>query len=574
MPKSAEHKLIHLDNPIGDVTIIPEVVLTVTICPRGAMPENSSVSLQIANRFAGSYGVHSAAFSDKPEWLYLGLCVISGALLGLSCPGFGCWLLAWIALSPLLLAIFCSIRKRQAFWRGTAFGFAYNLVYLHWLISTQNFAWTGLARQIPELMSFGSWIVFSAQQALIIGVFALVARCVPLVSGLLPLKAGAKVYCPALLTLPLLWVLIVNRIGNAGCLLGVPWSMLEYSQYKQLPLLQLCPYIGGIGLESVIVLANVVIAALAISLLVQYGKCNVSTEYRLTGPVAALRDCGVMVILLAGLWIYGSSKLNQAAQPLRTVTVSVLQGNINPLKTPISGRKAVSDMVHMACRAPAGLCVWTEWSVPCPFSKKPDVFQGLARVARDKKQDWLVGAFDENAQGQSFNVVCALSARGSVLSRTYAKRFLVPVGEYLPQWVKATPLKALFNDEWDVDFTSGNQATVFKLEDKIVAPIICFESISPEIVSESVRAGGEIITNLSNTMWFASPALSEQMLAMSVFRAAESSRSFVYATNTGPSAMIDPFGRIKLLAPSNQAALLVETMPLCNTVTPFSRWYR
>lgn len=539
------------------------------------MPENSStVSLQIDNHFAGSSSVHPAVFPGKSEWFYLGFCAMSGALLGLSCPGFGCWVLTWVALSPLLLAISCSTGKRQAFWRGTAFGFAYNLVYLHWLISTQNFAWTGLARQFPELMSICAWIAFSAQQALIIGVFALAARSIPLVHGLLPSRAGIKVYCPALLTLPLLWVLIVNRIGNAGCLLGVPWSMLEYSQYKQLQLLQLCPYIGGIGLEFVIVLANAVFAALAISLSVRYAKYFGWSEYRFAEPVAALRDCGVLMILLAGLWIYGAGKLTQPSQLRRTVTVSVVQGNINPLKTPISGRKAVSDMVQMACRAPAGLCVWTEWSVPCPFSKKPSVFQGLARVARDKRQDWLVGAFDENAQGQSFNVVCALSARGNVLGRTYVKRFLVPVGEYLPQWVKTTPLKALFNDEWDVDFTSGNEATVFNLEDKIVAPIICFESISPEIVSESVRAGGEIITNLSNTMWFASPVLSEQMLAMSVFRAAESNRAFVYATNTGPSAMIDPCGRIKLLAPSNQAALLVETMPLSSTVTPFSRWYR
>jgi hypothetical protein len=56
-----------------------------------------------------------------------------------------------------------------------------------------------------------------------------------------------------------------NKIGNQADLLGVPWSMLEYSQYRQNMLIQGASVFGGIGLEYVIVAANLAIASLIAS---------------------------------------------------------------------------------------------------------------------------------------------------------------------------------------------------------------------------------------------------------------------------------------------------------------------
>ncbi len=490
----------------------------------------------------------------------------------MSSPGIDQSYLAWFALAPLLLAVSVSKTKGQAFVRATIFGLGYNLVYMHWVLFTQAqaFAWTGMASGLPAVMAVLSWLIFSGQQAFLIGVFGFVARAIPLSAGLLPARISGRLYWPTLITIPLLWVLVVNKIGNGSWLLGIPWPMLEYSQYKQLPLLALCPYIGGIGLEAILVFANVCVAC-AIATHCNFNALR-SIAYK-TRPGHIFYCAMIGLAIVAGIsFTLQKQAATGSAALAKTVTVAVVQGNIG-MQAP-HPRVIVANQVKMACTAPSGLCVWTEWSVPCYLSSRPDVFQKLADIAKSKGQDWLVGTMDKNARGQVFNTVCALSTQGQVVRPAYYKRFLVPFGEYIPAVFKNSPLNAFLSGSDDENFCPGSDATIFHLRSGDIAPIVCFESISPELVNESVRAGGQIITDLSDLKWFGNCILSDQMLASCVLRAAECNRALVFATNTGPSALIKPSGEIKRLGPRDKSALLVEEMPLENRLTPFCRWYR
>jgi apolipoprotein N-acyltransferase len=429
------------------------------------------------------------------------------------------------------------------------------------------------------MMAVLSWLIFSGQQAVVIGVFGALARAIPTSTTLWPVRLGGRWHWPTFITVPLLWFLVVNKIGNGSWILGIPWSMLEYSQYKQLPLLSLCPYIGGIGLEVILVGVNVLFACAVVSYFNWSGRPRVSYRARPGMIFSMATTASILALALAVTTGKGaisgsqdSCETSPAKAPAKTITVSVIQGNVG--LDPVSPRKIVSDQVKLTSTAPKGLCVWTEWSVPCYLSSRPDVYQKLACEAKKNEQDWLVGTMDKSTTGEVYNAVCALSKAGDVIKPAYYKRFLVPFGEYIPDFFKNSPLNALLSGSDDENFQPGKEATIINLQQVKVAPLVCFESIKPELVTESVRAGGEIIADLSDIKWFGTCILRDQLLAACVMRAAECNRSFVFASNTGPSALIAPNGKIKRMGPADCAAVIVDQLPLQDRLTPFCRWYR
>ena len=147
-------------------------------------------------------------------------------------------------------------------WAGFVFGTAYNLVYLNWLLHLHPLNWMGLPDWQSVLMCTSAWLIVSLHQGLITAVFAGVLRLLPLGGGAVPRLVEEHWRLPSLVLVPLLWVLLLNKIGNAHDWLGVPWSMLEYSQYHQLAILQVVSLTGGIGLGALIVLVNVTCAGI------------------------------------------------------------------------------------------------------------------------------------------------------------------------------------------------------------------------------------------------------------------------------------------------------------------------
>ena len=104
-----------------------------------------------------------------------------------------------------------------------------------------------------------------------------------------------------------------------------------------------------------------------------------------------------------------------------------------------------------------------------------------------------------------------------------------------------------------------------------VAPLICFECISPEQTARSVRAGGQLLVNVSDLAWFHKSDCGLQMVAFSVLRAIENRRYFVFAANTGPSAIIDTNGKITEYSPHGGKTVMQGRVGFNETLTWFSR---
>jgi apolipoprotein N-acyltransferase len=76
--------------------------------------------------------------------------------------------------------------------------------------------------------------------------------------------------------------------------------------------------------------------------------------------------------------------------------------------------------------------------------------------------------------------------------------------------------------------------------------VTCNEAMLPEVVARRVAAGAEYVVNPSNDSWLADAQYSEMQFDVVTVRAIEQRRYVVRASTSGPSAVIDPYGRVRV----------------------------
>jgi apolipoprotein N-acyltransferase len=491
---------------------------------------------------------------EPKTYLLLAAC---GVGLGLSAPGFGQFYIAWVGLVPLLLAATSSTGMWQAILRGFVFGIAYNLTYLNWLLNLQPLDWLNFNGWQGWLLAGTAWAFVSTLQGLIVAAFSLIINKLPITGSFYPVKIGNSWKLPALITVPITWLLVTFFLGNAHDLLGVPASI-----------------IGGVGLGCLIALSNTVVASYIATTSERFKVASLQAKDRRTAIVHIM----VVVILLVGLNVYGAQRL-ASSKANETLTVSVLQGNINIEMERTKHRYSLDELMvryaKMLEQCPKGLIVWTENALPTYLVDQIGTVADLTGFARRHQCDMVIGAMYHDRDHTPFNSAYGITDSGELVNEVYSKRYLVPFGEYTPSAVRNMPewILRLTNTPAGGGFGSGKTAVALPLACGQVSPLICFETLSPELCASSVRKGGQLLVNISDLAWFHRSMIGEQMIAFSVFRAIENGRYFVFGANTGPSAIIDQNGRLKELSGQEKDLVLIGKVALSSDLTPFTHWF-
>ncbi|MCX6452950.1 MAG: apolipoprotein N-acyltransferase, partial [Actinobacteria bacterium] len=93
------------------------------------------------------------------------------------------------------------------------------------------------------------------------------------------------------------------------------------------------------------------------------------------------------------------------------------------------------------------------------------------------------------------------------------------------------------------DMTPGSSEEVYSLKGAFIAPVICFEVLDDQLLTEkSARAG--ILAVQTNSATFGSTPQSAQQLAISRVRSIEHGRPIVSISTSGVSAFIDSSGEV------------------------------
>jgi apolipoprotein N-acyltransferase len=242
------------------------------------------------------------------------------------------------------------------------------------------------------------------------------------------------------------------------------------------------------------------------------------------------------------------------------VQVAVVQGNIK------QGEKWKKEMVLATIRRygeltsrvkGAKLIIWPETAAPFLYQRTPDLDAKVQEIARTAGGYLLFGApaYELTPQGESFYNRAFLLSPEARPAGSYDKAHLVPFGEYVPLKRVLFFVKKMVATAGD--FAEGPVGAVVSLPEGNVGPLICFESIFPDLSRAQVKNGARLLVNLTNDAWYGTTSAPYQSLAMAVLRSVENRVCMARAANTGISAFINADGRIlwqsDLFVPGAQA---------------------
>lgn len=175
----------------------------------------------------------------------------------------------------------------------------------------------------------------------------------------------------------------------------------------------------------------------------------------------------------------------------------------------------------------------------------------LAALAQARGVHVLVGGIyadtDADAAGDDTRFYNALVHVAPGRADVYAKRRLVPFGEYMP-WTAIPGAAWVYHDVFDYPLRGltpagdelGRNLFVAGHE---VAPSICYEIAFAGDIGRRAREAAWIL-NVSNDAWFASPQYRWQAEQIARTRALENRRWVVRANNVGRTALIAPDGSV------------------------------
>ena len=461
-----------------------------------------------------------------------------GLALAGAFPPVGIWPLAVAGPAVLVLVLYRQ-SLRASFGIGLAFGVAFFVPLLSWLVNVAWYAWAALA--IAEAVIFG--LLCIGQRLL----FRLPGWPV-------------AVAC---------WWVAAEAM-RARWPYAFPWGRLAMSQAGS-PTAHWAAIGGPPLLSFLVALAG---ATLAWAVLVLLSR-RPGPRWRRLVP-AGLAVAGTFALALGGALL----PVDQAVPGERSAEVAAIQGDVpharnipdllrasTVTQNHAAATEALAAAVAAGRRPAPDLVVWPENSTDLDPSLYLPIYTTIASAVRAVDRPVLVGALLENPLRNTGQLW--LPRRGPVA--VYVKRKLVPFGESIPFRSLLKHITSLVNLQ-PVNFTAGDKAVVFHrgLGAIRLGDVICYEVGFDGLVRSEVTAGANLLAVQSNDATFevdGQSGESTQQVAMARIQAITSDRAVVYASTTGESAIISPSGAVLARSGLWQRAELEARVPLRTGLT-------
>jgi apolipoprotein N-acyltransferase len=465
----------------------------------------------------------------------LAAALLSAAAFAIAFPPIGAQALAWIALVPLLLALRgASLARRLAL--AVVWSFAAGWGVGTWMPRAvaeyfdQPLA-TGVAlfAAVTGLMAAPYYALFAALHGPL-------ARLHPRATPLLAAAAWAGSE------------LLRGRLLNDGPLYvgNSPWATFGASQLGVGPVVQVAALGGVYAISFVLACVNAAIAE------------AIATRR----PAAALPAALVVACALG----YGALALERApaANESRATPIALVQANLSAASRweaggPARTLDAYARLTEEAFeRGAPRIVFWPEAALTFFLEREEAYQRAIGRLLSRADAELVVGA--PRAEGPDAgppyrNSVYVVAPDGGIVAR-YDKQRLLPFMETFPIGIDL--LERRFGRIRS--FSPGDETGPLPTRAGAAGVLVCNEALLPHLAGARVRAGARFLVNPSNDSWVVDRGFAEHQLALSALRAVEQRAWLVRTSDAGPSAVVDPYGRVVARSEPNARAVLLASI--------------
>lgn len=466
--------------------------------------------------------------------------IVTGIALVLATPTLPFGFLAWFAFIPFFIRLEKIKKRSDAFRMGLITGLIYYTGAVYWIGANKGtilVARLGSCAGAVLLLSFTFAVMIALQYTIV-------------------LRYGKKGHFAA----PFMFAAF-ETIWHLSEI-AFPWPVLALTQSDYLPIVQLAAVGGSTIITMWIVAINAVI--------------TVGREGRRAAIVVI-----VMIIMTWGLGSAREKMVHKETYDNYLGRIALVQGNIDAAKKWKNKAEYSTDIYFSYSKELSqenpDLIVWPETAAPVYIQQDLYWRNKMFELVDTLNCPVVTGArFAHFGEGGRvpFNSAFIVTEDndGHRRMKRYSKMHLVPFGERVP-FQKLIPVLGKLN-LGQAEFKPGDSLAVWPVRNNghtfNVVPLICYESIFPDLLLNAVQQGADVILNLTNDGWFVGTNELKQHMLLSRMQTIAVGRSFVRATNTGISIISGPSGRILQYLPANIRGALVKDIPI-GVRTPYVR---
>ncbi|MEI6176837.1 MAG: apolipoprotein N-acyltransferase [Verrucomicrobiota bacterium] len=508
--------------------------------------------------------MNAPGMGKRSTWMKLAAAVASGLLVAGLFPPFHMSSLVWVAMIPLLAALW-SIDGKRAGRKGFLLGWIAGTlscgIQFNWLCEV---SWLG-ALLLPMYLGC-YWGLFGLFAATIGNPWRVDVD--PSHGGWATCRKSLRVaFCHGAVWAGLEWL-------RGWLLTGFGWNGLGVAFHETPVIAQSADLLGVIGLSLILVFFQAVmvqtgkrltrradnsgrrmyldfaIATSVVGLLVCYGIARISLENRRESVRLKTLLVQINIPQYAAQVLWSALDVHMAYE---NETLAALNGLANK----DAGRHMPDWVMWPEC-ALTGRILNTDTGV---WGAGLENQETISRVREAGPFQLLYGITEMEAEqvgddqlvpkpkGRIWNSLAVMTPEDDL--QTYRKHHLVIFGETIP-FVDSIPfLKKIYEQQAGIEyggsFTPGESFEPLPVPTAAgtrigTIPSICFEDSVPRLTRKFVRPGPQVIVNVTNDGWFGQSPAAAQHFANARFRAIELRRPMLRCANSGVSAAIDTTG--------------------------------
>ncbi len=456
------------------------------------------------------------------EFLFL---IILGIITSLSLPPLNYFVINFLTFSLFFLFLIKKSNfhnnKKLFFFYGWLFGFGYFITNLYWISISLTFD-PNFKSLIPLTV-----ILIPAFLATFYGLVCLF---------FIIFKPKKNVSCVLFFSL----VFGVVECVRGYILTGFPWNLIAYSFSNQMEFFAIISIIGTYGFNLV-----------CISLFTSPAIFILKRSKKELGIVAFF----LTIILFFHFYgLFYKENFNDIEKKAYEFKIRIIGSKIGLdrfYSDNLDSSSAIEYLLDLSDlnQAEKTILIWPEGILPGVSQENLIEYKSLFDKKLSDNHFLILGINKKLIKNRSkihYNSLTVYDNELNILD-TYNKINLVPFGEFLPfeNFLKRIGLKSITNNY--ESFTAGDKRNIIKIKKQNfllkILPLICYEIIySGELFDNH---DFDIIVNISEDGWFGQSIGPKQHLVHSLFRAVESGKYVLRASNNGVAAIVNPLGVIE-----------------------------